>query len=178
MVNKINKSNEEDVLRYYKVGFSDQRIADKFDCHGTTIFAWRLKNKLIANHKCPFKKNLTKDIMPLVEEHKRKRSRDFSKDYYKIPKNYQRRKENKSRWLEKQTKKIKIGLTSEEEKEKILKNRRRKSDYNKTYREDKKHKEKAREYRIDWLKKNPNYFRNWIKRTGLKTYFTGETKHE
>ncbi len=61
MKTKINESNEEEVLEYYQMGFSDKRISEKFDFSRRTVFNWRRDNKLIANHKCTFRDNLTDD---------------------------------------------------------------------------------------------------------------------
>ena len=71
---KINKSNEKEVLEYYMLGYSDKRIADKFNLSGSNIFRWRARKGLTANHKCNIQKNLNeKELSYVKSNYKSKR---------------------------------------------------------------------------------------------------------
>jgi Zn-dependent peptidase ImmA (M78 family) len=80
MASKLEKF-EKEIISYYKDGFSDKRIANKFGVSQVSIYYFRRYRGLVANHKNTFGKTLT-------------RSELFKSDSIQVEKHKERGKSN------------------------------------------------------------------------------------
>ncbi len=96
--------NHKSIMEYYKEGFSDYKISDKFDVSRASICKWRLKNNLLANHKSwnnlklkdiptsiknikikQIKYDEESYLIPVVKLKKKQQSKQYYKEYAKRP---------------------------------------------------------------------------------------------
>lgn len=127
----VKKRDDKLAMIYYKQGESDQKIAEHFGMNRSSIYAWRMKNGLIANNpRFSGEKNLS-------EEELKKSHKKFIK--YQVIFEAKRRKANPVKYREYQKRCSHLP-----------RNRKRIIEYNKKSNATPKRKEYKREWTKNW----------------------------